>query len=128
MNESLYCNASLNTYLIQVQAEFAKSSGMTLIEVDPESKIIELKAEDILENDGGDNNSNDVDDLENEKDDDSEEEELNFEGLFRKSRKVQILKNGVKPGVGNYFYPRAPYCVIVCVSRAGFQSKGLILG
>ena len=68
-------------HIFQVQLEFANSSGMTLIEVDPESKIIELKAEDILGNDDDDVDG-DVGNLEDEKDVDSEDEELNFEGSY----------------------------------------------
>ena len=66
-------------HIFQVQLEFANSSGMTLIEVDPESKIIELKAEDIL---GNDDDDGDVGNLEDEEDVDSEDEGLNFEGSY----------------------------------------------
>jgi len=56
---------------------------MTLIEVDPESKIIELKAEDILGNDDDFDDGNNVGTLEDEKDVESDEEEFDFEGFYR---------------------------------------------
>ncbi len=62
-------------------------SSVTLIEVDHESKIIDLKTEprDILDNDQGRTDQGDIDDIIGNDDDDmddlEEEEEIDFEGL-----------------------------------------------